>query len=150
MIRQYAQLEVVAGMKREEERQGAEALRIAQTKLAEEEERLHAVEIYVDEYHASTLTGTVDLRRLRGQHQFLSQLEQTLVAQRRQVSACRQRLEAARARWLSARMQRQAMEKLIEKRMDGAALDARRKEQRQQDELALQASARSLAAGNAH
>lgn len=150
MTRQHAQLEVVAGMKREEERQAGEALRIAQTTLAEEEERLHSVETYVDEYHASTLTGTLDFHRLQRQHQFLSQLEQTLGAQRRQVAVCRQRLEAARARWLSARMQRQAIENLIEKRTDAVAVEARRGEQRQQDELALQAPARSLAAGNAH
>ncbi len=150
MTRQQAQLDLVAGMKREEERQAGEALRIAQTKLAEEEERLHAVELYVDEYHARTLTGTVDLHRLQSQHSFLSQLEQTLEAQRRQVSVCRQRLEAARARWLSARMQRQAIEKLIGKRGDAAAVERRRVEQRQQDELALQAPARRLAAGNTH
>ena len=150
MTPQHTQLELVASLKREEERQAAEALRIAHTRLAEEEERLHAVELYVDEYHARTLTGTVDLRRLQGQHSFLTQLEQTLEAQRRQVSVCRQRLEAARARWLSARMQRQAVEKLIDKRADAAALEFRRAEQRQQDELALQAPARSLAAGNAH
>lgn len=147
MTRENAQLDVVLHLRREEERQAGEALRTAQALLTEEEQRLAALEGYAEEYHARPATGLRDPRALRDARLFLAQLSQTRMAQSNQVLRAREAVERARARWLSARMQREALERLGERRRVEQRRGEARAEQRQQDERALQVR---LAAGAVH
>ncbi len=145
MIQETAQLELVLQLRREHERQAADALRTAQTLLAEEEQRLAALDGYAEDYHGRQATGRSDPRVLRDARLFLAQLEQTRQAQGHQVLRAREAVETARARWLSARIQREAIERLAGRRHDERRRGEVRAEQRQQDELSL--AARIAAAG---
>jgi flagellar export protein FliJ len=79
----------------------------------------------------------------------VARLVETREAQQQQVQLARQGLEAARALWLAARLQREAIERLNERRRGEQGREQLRREQRLQDELALQAAAR-VAAGLVH
>jgi flagellar FliJ protein len=144
MKAETAQLELVLRLRREDERHAGEDLRAARERLAEEEERLLAVERYAEEYHGRELVGLRDPRVLRDQRAFLDQLRHTCQAQQRQVVLSRQVLESARARWITARMQREAIERLGEHRQAQRTVLNARIEQRQQDELALRVVSRML------
>lgn len=147
MSRETDQLALVLHLRREEERQAGEALRTAQALLAEEEQRLAALDGYAEEYHARQTIGRNTPRALRDGRMFLAQLAQTRQAQTQQVLRAREAVERARGRWLSARMQREAIERLGERRLAEQRRDDARAEQRQQDERSL---AVRLAAGAVH
>ncbi|TVQ44732.1 MAG: flagellar export protein FliJ [Gammaproteobacteria bacterium] len=147
MTQDTAQLDLVLHLRREQERQAGEALRTAQSLLSEEEQRLAALEGYAEEYHGRQAIGPSDPRVLRDARLFLAQLEQTRQAQGHQVLRAREAVETARARWLSARVQREAIERLAGRRQDERRRGEARAEQRQQDELSLAAR---VVAGSVH
>lgn len=147
MNRERAQLELVLKLRSEEERQAGEALRAAQSLLAEEEQRLAALDGYAQDYHGSHANGVRDPRSLRETRLFLSQLARTVELQTQQVSRAREAVERARLRWLYARMQREAIARLADRRRGEQRRGEARAEQRQQDELSL---VPRLASGTVH
>ncbi len=147
MTQDTAQLDLVLHLRREQEHQAGEALRTAQCLLSEEEQRLAALEGYAEEYHGRQAIGLCDPRMLRDARLFLAQLEQTRRAQAHQVLRAREAVDTARARWLSARMQREAIERLTGRRQAERRRGEARAEQRQQDEVTLAAR---VAAASVH
>jgi flagellar protein FliJ len=79
---------------------------------------------------------------LREGRLFLAQLNDAIARQEIAVERARRDLEAARARWLALRIDREALEKIVARCQDEEGRQARRGEQREQDECA----ARSLQA----
>jgi flagellar protein FliJ len=149
MSQPAGQLGIVLRLRLEEERRAAAALRDAQARLEEEERRLAAIEAYAGEYTPGEHGGAQCARGLRDRRLFVARLVHTREAQQQQVQLARQGLEAARALWLAARLQREAIERLNERRRGEQGREQLRREQRLQDELALQAAAR-VAAGLVH
>ncbi len=77
---------------------------------------------------------------LREGRLFLAQLNDAIARQELAVERARRDLEAARARWLALRIDHEALEKVVARCQDEEGRQARRGEQREQDECA----ARSL------
>lgn len=67
---------------------------------------------------------------------FLAQLNNAIERQRGVVEHARRDLEAARARWLASRMDHEALEKVVARSQEEEGRQARRSEQREQDECA--------------
>lgn len=133
MSAQGKSLHMVAQLKNAAEREAAAELQDAERRLVEEEARLESVHAMINEYQRKAFASghPQQLRETRG---FLQQLQSGLDAQVAAVERQRQRTEAARAHWISTRLQRDAFDRLIEER---EADDARRRdrlEQKQTDE----------------
>ncbi len=143
-----AGLATVLRLKTEEERVAAASLRAAQARHDVEVAHLETAQRYLDDYRlsATTLSATTpqsNSRLLRDGHRFLLQLEQALVTQRQAVENEQRNVEFARAHWVAARVQREAIEKLIGRRSEQTEREQRWLEQRQSDEHAMQAAARA-------
>jgi flagellar protein FliJ len=136
-------LATLARVKREAEDAAAKALRAARDRLDSEQERLQTVRRYVDDYRGHGAGDALQWQRLRDGQQFLLQLEFSLESQRAVVDQERRNVETARARWLALRLQRAAVDKLIDRRVQASQAEERRSEQRQSDELAARASTRT-------
>lgn len=134
MAGQEGSLKMVARLNAEAERQAGEALRGAQERLTEEELQLEAVRGLLEDYESRAAFAGGQLKQLRDARVFVAQLQSGLQAQIIAVESQRRLTEAARAQWVSARMQREAVDRLIEER--GAADERRRErvEQRQIDD----------------
>lgn len=78
---------------------------------------------------------------LRDGRLFLSQLSSAIERQQAVVEQARVELEAARARWLALRMDHEALEKVVARCRDEEGREARRSEQREQDECASRSTA---------
>lgn len=125
---------LVARLKGETENEAAHILRAAEQRLSEAEARLESVRALVQEYrgHGAFVSGAVSqLRDARG---FMSQLQTALEEQLKVVERERRATEAARAQWISARMQREAMDRLVDKRRAVETKRRERSEQRQIDD----------------
>lgn len=145
MSGQERSLDVVARLKGAAEREAAAALKAAERRLEEEEARLTAMRAMLDEYQRGAFASGRP-QQLREMRNFLQQLQQGVDAQAAVVESQRRVTEAARAHWISTRLQRDAIERLIEER---AAEDARRRdriEQKQTDERASYARERLASA----
>ena len=126
---------IVARLKAEAERQAAEALGVAQRRLADEEQKLESVRELLEDYqNRSALVVGGQLKELRDVRGFVDRLRTALQAQTDIVEQQRRATESARAQWVSAKMQRDAMDRLVDER--AAAEDRRRErsEQRQVDD----------------
>jgi flagellar export protein FliJ len=139
MSNEAGSFKIVARLKAEAEKQAAQALGVAQRRLAEEEARLTSVRSLFEDYQSrSALVVGGQLKQLRDARGFVDQLRIALQAQTEAVEQQRRITEAARAHWVSARMQRDAMDRLVDERE--AAEDRRRErsEQRQIDDRVRQ------------
>ncbi len=135
MSGQGRNLDVVARLKGAAEREAAAALQAAEQRLSEEEARLEAMRAMVEEYQRGTFASGRP-QQLRETRNFLQQLQSGLDAQAAAVERQRRVTEAARAQWISARLQRDALDRLVEER---EADDLRRRdriEQKQTDDRA--------------
>ena len=133
-------LATLAKVKRDEEGVAAQQLRAARDRLDAELERLEAVRRYADDYRGHGTGELAQWRNVLDGRRFLLQLELTIEAQRAAVDRERRNVEAARAHWLAQRLQRSAVDKLIDRRAEAARHKERRSEQRQSDEQAARAS----------
>jgi flagellar protein FliJ len=135
-------LAMLAKVKRDEEDVAAQQLRAARDRLDAELERLKAVRRYADDYRGHGTGELTHWRNVLDGRRFLLQLELTIEAQRAAIERERNNVEAARAHWLALRLQRAAVDKLIDRRAEAARHEERRSEQRQSDEQAARASLR--------
>lgn len=133
-MRTECDLEIVARLHAEAERQAAAALRGAHERLDEEEARLESVRALLEEYGAQGVPVGGRLGALRDMRGFVAQLEATRQAQAAAVEGQRRVTEAARAHWVSARMQREAIDRLVEQRRAAAERSRERAEQRLVDD----------------
>lgn len=129
-------LETLARVKRQEERAAAEVFRLATQRFDTEIERLETLKQYAEDYRSAAFAQTTTFTRLRDGRQFMLQLEHTIDSQAAIVDRERRNAEAARAHWIAVRVQREAIDKLLERRADEAELIERRAEQRLADEFA--------------
>lgn len=134
MAGQKGSLKMVARLNAEAERQAGEALRSAQERLAEEESQLETVRSLVEDYESRAAFAGGQLKQLRDARDFVAQLQSGLQAQIIAVESQRRLTEAARAQWVSARMQREAIDRLIEERGAADERQRERSEQRQIDD----------------
>jgi len=135
MSGQERSLDVVARLKGAAEREAAAALQAAERRLADEEARLAAMRAMLEEYQRGAFASNRP-QQLRATRSFLQQLQSGVDAQAAVVESQRRLTESARAHWISARLQRDALERLVEER---DAADERRRdriEQKQTDDRA--------------
>lgn len=140
MTRNISSLETVAWIRQREEDAAAEQLALAQRQLDDELTRLTTLESYADDYRQTVAGASRPLRQLRDSQRFHLELHDTLRLQQAAVDAARQRVEAARAAWISARVSRGAIGKLIARRIDERDREQQRAEQRSSDDLTLRRS----------
>ncbi|HEY8519065.1 MAG TPA: flagellar export protein FliJ [Gammaproteobacteria bacterium] len=133
-------LEAVARLKAEAERSAALALAAAERKLAEEEARLTSLREMAEQYASRWSFTGGDLQRLRDTRSFIAQLQAGVQAQTAAVEQQRRITEAARAHWVAARLQREALDKVLEERAAAESRLAERREQRLVDDRSAQAS----------
>src|SRR5690606_18094445 len=141
MSGQGRSLDVVARLKGAAEREAAAALQAAERRLSEEEARLESMRAMLEEYQRGAFASSRP-QQLRETRNFLQQLQAGLDAQAAAVEHQRRVTEAARAQWISARLHRDALERLVEER---EADDERRRdriEQKQSDDRASYARER--------
>src|SRR5690606_14429104 len=135
MSGQGRNLDVVARLKGAAEREAAAALQAAEQRLSEEEARLASMRALLEQYQRGAF-ATSRPQQLRETRNFLQQLQSGVDAQAAVVESQRRVTESARAHWISARLQRDALERLVEER---DAADERRRdriEQKQTDDRA--------------
>lgn len=126
---------IVARLKAEAERQAAESLGAAQRRLAEEEAKLESVNELLEDYQrrsAEVVGG--QLKQLRDARGFVERLRSALQSQTEAVEQQRRVTEAARAHWVSAKMQRDAIDRLVDERQAAEGRRRERVEQRQIDD----------------
>ncbi len=145
MTRDLSSLNTVAWIKEREEEAAAEQLAAAQRQLDDELTRLEMLQSYAEDYRHSVAGPSRPLRQLRDSQRFHLELHDTLLLQQTAVAAARQRVEAARAEWISARVARGAIGKLIARRVDERNRERLRIEQRSSDDQTLRRSMRSSA-----
>lgn len=133
MSEQGKSLHMVARLKSAAEHEAAAALQSAERRLAEEETRLEAVRAMIAEYQDKAFASG-NLQQLREARDFLQRLQSGLDAQIAAVERQRQMTEAARAHWISARLQRDALDRLVEEREADDARQRDRLEQKQADD----------------
>lgn len=135
-------LQTLSRIKGREEREAAAHLTTARERLDRERKNLTTVQAYLEEYSNSTASGGMHSRLLAEGYRFRRRLEQSLEAQQRAVDSAQRQAEAARAHWSAVRSEREAMNKLIDRRREEDQQNERNGEQKQTDEQSLQQSAR--------
>lgn len=132
----------LARIKDHEERAAAERLTLARERLDQERRNLTTVQQYLSEYaHRPGSTGSGP-RLLADGQRFRLKLEQTIDSQRAAVDQAERQAETARSHWAAIRSEREAMNKLIDRRRDADARRKRSGEQKLSDEQALQQAVR--------
>jgi len=130
-------LETLAEIKAMEERAAAERLSAARERLDGERLKRTTVQRYLIEYSVERTGAGSQARLLVDRQRFRLELERSAEAQSAAVERARAQAEAARMHWAAVRAEREAMQKLVERR---EAVEARRTtqaDQRQSDEQAL-------------
>lgn len=128
-------IDMVARLQSAAEREAAAALQVAERRLADEEERLESMRAMIGEYQSDGFAAGRP-QRLRETRNFIQQLQTGLEAQAAAVEHQRRATEAARAQWISARLQRDALERLVDERNADDERRRDRAEQKQTDERA--------------
>jgi flagellar export protein FliJ len=135
--------ETLARLKENDERTAAEKLRAARERLDGERLKLTTVQRYLDEYSVTARGESVQTRLFADRQRFRIELERSVEAQHAAVARAHAQAEAARAHWSGVRAEREAMEKLVEKREAAATRRANHLDQRQSDEQALGQAAKA-------
>lgn len=136
MNRNDPALHALLELRREEERQAGIQFRAAQDKLDQELARLETLRSCVVDYAPAPGGAAAPLQQVMRRQQFLSRLGEAEGGQQAAVARERQSVELARARWIAARLQREAVEKLLAGRAEHRARQDERREQARQDEQA--------------
>ncbi|NGX16233.1 flagellar export protein FliJ [Wenzhouxiangella sp. XN24] len=131
-------LEPIARVADHREQAAAQEFGRFQEVVATQELRLAELRAWWREY-ADGLEAQAnrDCRALREGRLFLAQLTEAIEKQQNAVEHARRDLEAARARWVTSRMDHEALEKVVGRYQDEESREARRGEQREQDECAM-------------
>jgi flagellar export protein FliJ len=134
-------LATLAELKALDERSAAERLGAARERLDRERLKLTTVQGYLLDYAGGGFSTPT--RLLADRQRFRLELERSLEAQSAAVERARALAEAARAHWSGIRAEREAMQKLVERREAAATRLSLQADQRQSDEQALQQAART-------
>lgn len=106
------------------------------TALAEEQHVAVRVRHLEQQLRELAEIGTVVITDFHARQQTLDALRNDLAAARHQLESARQVSLAARQRWLTDRSRLDAVEVLIERRLSALRVERRRREDREQDEIA--------------
>lgn len=128
----------LAQIKSLEERSAAERLTTARERLDVERLKLTTVQRYLLEYSDPGSTVDTHTRLIADRHRFRLELERSVEAQAVAVERARVQAEAAREHWASVRAEREAMQKLVDRRESEEARRLQQADQRQTDEQSLQ------------
>ncbi len=132
-------LQAVIRVSEEREREAARSMMERRRQLERQEARMAELEGYRRQYlEQFQLAGSrgLGMGQLNEYRIFLSRLDQALQQQRQLVAQSRQTYEESRRYWLTRRQERQAVEKLAQRRREEALRLALRREQKENDEFA--------------
>lgn len=131
-------LEPIAKVADHREQAAAQEFGRLQDVVASQELRLAELRAWWREYAdgLESRPGT-DCRVMREGRLFLAQLTEAIEKQQQVVEHARRDLESARARWVTSRMDHEALEKVVGRFQDEESREARRGEQREQDDCAM-------------
>lgn len=130
-------LEPIARIADHREQEAAREFGRLQELVATQEVRLAELRTWWQEYaNGLEQQSGNGSRMMREGRLFLAQLNDAIERQRSAVEHARRDLEAARARWLASRMDHEALEKVVARYQEEEGQNARRGEQREQDECA--------------
>ncbi len=132
-------LNTVARLNQARERQARREFAESRKHLRRQEGRLEELKEFRRQYlQRLERAGSqgMAMGQLNEYHIFLSRLDQALGQQRRLVEQCRLVVEQRRQHWLSCRVDRKAVEKLVERRTREQRRRQDRVEQQQMDERA--------------
>jgi flagellar FliJ protein len=135
-------LQTLAELKALEERTAAQRLRAARERLEGERVKLTTVQRFLVEYSAASNGATSPARLLVDRQRFRLELERSVEVQSSEVERAQSQAESARAHWAGVRAEREAMQKLVERREADAARRSLQAEQRLSDELAAGGAAK--------
>jgi len=131
-------LEPIAKVADHREQAAAQEFGRLQDVVASQELRLAELRAWWREYaDGLEAQANKDCRALREGRLFLGQLTEAIEKQQHAVEHARRDLESARARWVTSRMDHEALEKVVGRYQDEESREARRGEQREQDECAM-------------
>jgi flagellar FliJ protein len=125
-------LEPIHDLAEKREDDAARELGEARKQLALRESQLHELETYRE---PPAKAASVEM--LRNREAFRLRLAEAITQQRRAVELARRNVETARQRWLGSHRQTELYDKLIERARCHEQAQQDRREQRDQDELAL-------------
>jgi flagellar protein FliJ len=120
------------------------------TALTEERTAAERVATIEDQLLNLPAPVTSDLRDFQARQHTIELLRETLAVARTELEGARHLTAAARERWMSDRSRLDAVESLVERRAAAERAERRRREDREQDEVAtdLWRRGRALAAAN--
>jgi flagellar FliJ protein len=124
------------------ERDAGRALAEARSRLSEQEGQLAQLQRYRDDYLAGGETGlgTTDAVRLSNRNAFLGRLSEAIQEQSGRVEAARRDAEKRAEEWRASRVESAAVERGVDRLREQERLAADRREQSEQDEMAMNRS----------
>ncbi len=107
----------------------------AQQHSAVQLNKLNELQNHAERMHSGSTPQSS--RTLTNRHAFISKLSEAILQQRKQLTQAQNAVEHARQQWLLANHDTRRFERLIEKENLRAQLHANRRDQKEQDEIAL-------------
>lgn len=138
-------LAVVLTLEERKEQEALEKLGEARQQVEAQQQQIDDLNRYQQEYRdqiRSNQHGVVSVTRLQAWQAFISQLDQVLRQQQKQLDLLQQKLDEARRQWQIAWERRRGMEKYIETCRQQEQREQDLKEQKLSDEAAGRAFAR--------
>lgn len=130
------QLATVLQLRVREEEKAAEKKLVLERNLSSLQHQLASLEDYALDYQVQlSATGTISIQQRQLLSAYLHQVQTAILGQLEKLSAAEVQLEQARSLWLEARLSRQAIEKLIEKRASSEAVREAQRDQKETDAL---------------
>lgn len=136
-------LAVVLTLEERKEQEALEKMGEARRQVEAQQQQINDLDRYQQEYRdqiRSNQQGVVSATRLQAWQAFISQLDQVLRQQHRQLELLEQRLEEARREWQAAWERRRGMEKYIE----SCRLQEQRERDLKEQKLADEAAGRAF------
>lgn len=138
-------LAVVLTLEQRKEQQALEQLGAARQQVEAQQQQIDDLNRYQQEYRdqiRNNQQGVVSVTRLQAWQAFISQLDQVLRQQQKQLDSLQHKLDEARRQWQIAWERRRGMEKYIETCRQQEQREQDLKEQKLSDEAAGRAFAR--------
>ena len=115
-----------------------------QDKLSRDEQRLNELNRYLHDYSHMDAAKPVSPALLRNRHEFVARLNEAVKTQSAVVDSTRAECDQERQRWINARGDHQALDKLSSHYQSQEDYRQNRRQQHEQDELAARLHARRL------
>lgn len=130
------QLATVLQLRVLEEEKAAEKKLVLERNLSSLQQQLTSLEDYALDYQARlSATGTISIQQRQLLSAYLHQVQTAILGQLEKIAAAETQVEQARSLWLAARLNKQAIEKLMEKRLVAQAELEVQRDQKETDAL---------------